>query len=82
MALHPAHCCCARGDVQARLTALNLLLGRPAGEPVAPAAALAIQPAPASAAELLEEAQRRQPELAVGRGLVRINPQDRHFTTG
>lgn len=60
----------ARGEVQGRLAALNLLLGRPAEALLTPSDALAVPETPAGTAELVEQARRQRPELAVVRGLI------------
>jgi cobalt-zinc-cadmium efflux system outer membrane protein len=60
----------ARGEVRGRLAALNLLLGRPAEALVIPADALTLPDPAAEPAEMVEQAQRQRPELAVARGLI------------
>lgn len=66
----------ARGEVRGRLAALNLLLGRPAEALLTPSDALAVPEAPAGTAELVEQAQRRRPELAAARGLIEARRGD------
>ena len=60
----------AQGEERSRRAALILLLGRPADAPLAPSDALAVPETPAGTAELVEQAQRQRPELAVVRGLI------------
>jgi outer membrane protein TolC len=66
----------AKGLVRARRAALNLLLGRAAGAALDPADTLSLPQAPAATAELLAEAQRLRPDLAVTRGLIEARRGD------
>jgi outer membrane protein, heavy metal efflux system len=60
----------AQGEVRGRLAALNLLLGRPADASLTPADMLALPDMPVGPVELVEQAQRQRPELAVARALI------------
>lgn len=60
----------AQGEAQARLAALNLLLDRPADGRLTASEALTVPEAPAGASELVAQAQRQRPELAVVRGKI------------
>ncbi len=66
----------AQGEVRGRLAALNLLLGRPAEALLTPSEALAVPETPAGTADLVEQAQRRRPELSVVRGLIEARRGD------
>jgi cobalt-zinc-cadmium efflux system outer membrane protein len=60
----------AQGEVRGRLVALNLLLERPAEAALIPSDQLALPDMPVGPTELVEQARRQRPELAVVRGLI------------
>lgn len=60
----------ARGEVRGRAAGLNLLLAREPGAPLSPGEELVLPEEPGPVPELLAEAARRRPEIAVARGLV------------
>jgi multidrug efflux system outer membrane protein len=60
----------ARGEVRGRLAAVNLLLGRAADAALLPSEALTVPEALPAPSELVAQAQRLRPELAVVRGLL------------
>jgi outer membrane protein, heavy metal efflux system len=60
----------AQGEARSRLAALNLLLGRPADASLTPTDMMALPDLPTGAEELVEQARRQRPEVAVARALV------------